>query len=88
MAKLRCLCDRVLSSIMGPNGIEHTLISDELEPNQGESGWDYYMRACDVSRSVWCCPDCKRMAVFEPGANEARWYEPLETRGPSDPKLS
>ena len=67
MARMNCRCGEVLSNSMAPNEIELRVYTD------GE--WDEIMNADIIeawklplpNRSVWRCPKCKRVYVFEEG---------------------
>lgn len=79
MSKLKCLCGNVLSSVISPSPIEHRLISDvdADEINDGRNPYDHLM---DCGISVWKCPECDRMAVFDL-PNDAcvpTWYKKEE----------
>ncbi len=75
MANLLCPCGAILSNGTIPNPIEHWLLSSDMDPADGEDADGFRERICEVSPNVWRCPTCKRVAVFEPGENDATWYE-------------
>lgn len=77
MAGILCLCGRVLSNSAVPNDVEYLLVSDHTLDRV--CMMTDTMKAIDAiideSPSVWKCPGCGRMAVFDqPDSNVPTWY--------------
>lgn len=75
MGKLNCPCGEQLSNVSSPNEVEGYLISDmDLEACGDIEAVD----VLSVSRGVWECSACGRLAFDWPNKNDrtVKWYLP------------
>ncbi len=86
MARVTCRCGRVLWNGRIPNDIEFTVFSDaricEIEDHPPDFCSDPLYFLSDLLEradyEVWRCPACKRLYMFENGAEQVRYVYKLE----------
>ena len=71
MAKVTCKCGELLSNSMAPNDVELTVYTDfewdEILAVDTVNTWEIPM----PKYSVWRCPKCEQIYVFEKGNDKA-----------------
>ncbi len=82
MARLKCLCGNLLSNSSNPE-IEYEVFNDEemmelIDRSEKELGAALNYGGPKVS--MWKCPNCKRLAIFEAHNDIVlQWYKPEKT---------
>lgn len=78
MARITCKCGWELSDVAQPNDMEGYLLTSRQHDQIAESPDDAISsgKIMDISKEVWECSECGRLAIFMPRSNRAIWFSP------------